>query len=256
MKNDVRNDVRSDMKCRLDVKLLQDGLYTSREKARKNIQAGNVAVNGELIYQASYKVDDTDKIEALGNVDKFISRGGLKLEKALDFFQIDLQGKDVLDIGASTGGFTQCMLERGARNVIAIDVGHGQMAQEIRDDARVTNMEKTNIRYVTSEMLAYRGDFAAVDVSFISLKMVIPVVKMLLAAHGEMVCLVKPQFEAGKQALGKHGVVKDEKVRAAVVEELTAFVEACEMSVAGVVESPITGGDGNVEFLMYVLKRG
>ena len=199
-------------KERLDVLLVQQGLANSRELAKAYIMAGNVYVDGQKEDKAGTKVAVTAKLEVKGNQMKYVSRGGYKLEKAMDVFGIRLDGKICLDIGASTGGFTDCMLQNGASKVYAIDVGYGQFAWKLRNDERVVCLEKTNVRYVTHEQVPDEGDFASIDVSFISLTKVLPAVLGVLGEKGQLVCLIKPQFEAGREKVGKKGVVRDSSV--------------------------------------------
>ena len=213
------------MKERLDVLLVQRGLAPSREKAKVMIMEGNVFVGGQREDKAGTFFDDKSDIEVRGNTLKYVSRGGLKLEKAMDHFGILLDGKICMDIGASTGGFTDCMLKHGAQKVYAVDVGYGQFAWKLRQDSRVVCMEKTNIRYVTQDDIDDVLDFASVDVSFISLTKVLPAAWNLLSSQGEMVCLIKPQFEAGREKVGKKGVVRDAGVHKEVIEKILSFAQ-------------------------------
>lgn len=213
------------MKERLDVLLVQRGLAPSREKAKAMIMEGNVFVSGQREDKAGSSFDEKAEIEVRGNTLKYVSRGGLKLEKAINHFGIDLTGLVCMDIGASTGGFTDCMLQNGASKVYAVDVGYGQFAWTLRQDPRVVCMEKTNIRYVLPDDIGDALDFASADVSFISLEKVIPAARELLSPSGEMVCLIKPQFEAGREKVGKKGVVRDPKVHIEVIERILAFVQ-------------------------------
>ena len=210
-------------KERLDVLLVQQGLANSRELAKAYIMAGNVYVDGQKEDKAGTKVAVTAKLEVKGNQMKYVSRGGYKLEKAMDVFGIRLNGKICLDIGASTGGFTDCMLQNGASKVYAIDVGYGQFAWKLRNDERVVCLEKTNVRYVTHEQVPDEGDFASIDVSFISLTKVLPAVLGVLGEKGQLVCLIKPQFEAGREKVGKKGVVRDKAVHEEVVQMICDF---------------------------------
>ena len=241
-------------KKRLDVLLVEKGLAESREKAKTSIMAGIVYVNGEKEDKAGSTFDETAEIEVRGKTLKYVSRGGLKLEKAMEQFPIKLENRICMDIGASTGGFTDCMLQNGASKVFAIDVGYGQLAWKLREDERVVCMEKTNIRYVTADQLGDVPDFASVDVSFISLSKVLPVMKELLAEEGEGVCLIKPQFEAGREKVGKKGVVRDRKVHEEVIEACTGYAEANGFGVLGLEYSPVKGPEGNIEYLMYIKK--
>lgn len=242
------------MKERLDVLLVQRGLAPSREKAKVMIMEGNVFVAGQREDKAGTSFDEKVEIEVRGNTLKYVSRGGLKLEKAMANFGISLDGKICMDIGASTGGFTDCMLQNGAKKVYSVDVGYGQFAWKLRQDERVVCMEKTNIRYVTPEDIEDVLDFASVDVSFISLTKVLPAVKELLTEHGEMVCLIKPQFEAGKEKVGKKGVVRDPKVHEEVIEKVISFAQEIGFGVKNLEFSPIKGPEGNIEYLVYIQK--
>ncbi len=242
------------MKERLDVLLVQRGLAPSREKAKTMIMAGNVFVAGQREDKAGSSFDDKAKIEVRGNTLKYVSRGGLKLEKAIENFGINLQDKICMDIGASTGGFTDCMLQNGALKVYAVDVGYGQFAWSLRQDSRVVCMEKTNIRYVQPDDIDDVLDFASVDVSFISLEKVLPAAKDLLSPQGEMVCLIKPQFEAGREKVGKKGVVRDPKIHREVIEKILAFAREIGFSVWNLEFSPIKGPEGNIEYLVHISK--
>lgn len=242
------------MKERLDVLLVQRGLAPSREKAKTMIMEGNVFVAGQREDKAGSAFDANAKIEVRGNTLKYVSRGGLKLEKAMQNFGIDLQDKICMDIGASTGGFTDCMLQNGARKVYAVDVGYGQFAWALRQDSRVVCMEKTNIRYVTPENIEDVLDFASADVSFISLTKVLPAAKELLSSAGEMVCLIKPQFEAGREKVGKKGVVRDPKVHKEVIDKVLAFARELGFDILNLDFSPIKGPEGNIEYLVHIKK--
>ncbi len=241
-------------KLRLDVALTERGLVASREKAKALIMAGQVYINGQKELKAGANVKPDDEIEVRGSQNPFVSRGGLKLQKAAQKFGIDLNGCICMDIGASTGGFTDCMLTYGAQKVYAIDVGYGQLAWKLRTDDRVVNMERTNFRYVTHEQIPEEIDFASVDVSFISLKIILPVLHSLLKNNGEAVCLIKPQFEAGKEKIGKKGVVRDPQVHTEVVETITSFAVENGFSVINLDFSPIKGPEGNIEYLMHIVK--
>ncbi|MFG6384020.1 MAG: TlyA family RNA methyltransferase [Lachnospiraceae bacterium] len=242
------------MKERLDVLLVQRGFAPSREKAKAMIMEGNVFVAGQREDKAGTSFDIKAEIEIRGNTLKYVSRGGLKLEKAIKNFAISLEDKTCMDIGASTGGFTDCMLQNGARKVYAVDVGYGQFAWKLRQDTRVVCMEKTNIRYVMPEDIADVLDFASVDVSFISLTKVLPVAKELLSDKGEMVCLIKPQFEAGREKVGKKGVVRDPRVQEEVIEKIIGFAREIGFGVRNLEYSPIKGPEGNIEYLVYIQK--
>ena len=242
-------------KKRLDACIVELGLCESREKAKAAIMAGDVYVNGQKALKAGDTVKETDRIEVRGGME-FVSRGGYKLKKAMAVFPITLTGKICMDIGASTGGFTDCMLQNGAAKVYCIDVGYGQLAWKLRGDERVVNLERTNIRYVTEEQIPDAPAFASVDVSFISLKLVLPVVYRLLNEAGECVCLIKPQFEAGRDKVGKKGVVRDKATHAEVAESIIAFAAATGFVAAGLDFSPIKGPEGNIEYLLYLKKTG
>ena len=241
-------------KERLDVLLVQQGLANSRELAKAYIMAGNVYVDGQKEDKAGTKVAVTAKLEVKGNQMKYVSRGGYKLEKAMDVFGIRLNGKICLDIGASTGGFTDCMLQNGASKVYAIDVGYGQFAWKLRNDERVVCLEKTNVRYVTHEQVPDEGDFASIDVSFISLTKVLPAVLGVLGEKGQLVCLIKPQFEAGREKVGKKGVVRDSSVHREVIEMIVEYARTQSLGILGLDFSPIKGPEGNIEYLIYLDK--
>lgn len=243
-------------KQRLDQYLVEQGLVPSRSMAQSMIMAGEVFVNGQKASKAGESVTGEEKIELRGKTLQYVSRGGLKLEKAMQVFPVELDGKICMDIGASTGGFTDCMLQNGARKVYAIDVGYGQLAWKLRQDERVVNLERTNVRYVTEEQVPDQIGFFSVDVSFISLKLVLPVAYSLLQESGQGVCLIKPQFEAGKEKVGKKGVVRDPEVHKEVIEKVIAFTKEIGFSVLGLDYSPVKGPEGNIEYLMYVGKVG
>ncbi len=244
------------MKERLDVLLVKKGLAPSREKAKTMIMEGNVFVNNQREDKAGTNIPEDAVIEIKGNTLKYVSRGGLKLEKAMTHFGISLEDKICMDIGASTGGFTDCMLKNGAKKVYAVDVGYGQFAWKLRTDERVVCMEKTNIRYVTPEDIADVLDFASVDVSFISLAKVLPAAKELLRDEGEMVCLIKPQFEAGREKVGKKGVVRDPAVHREVIEKVITDARELGFSILHLEYSPIKGPEGNIEYLVHICKGG
>ncbi len=241
-------------KLRLDVAVYERGFAETREKAKAMIMAGSVYVNGQKALKGGVNIKDTDVIEVRGAVNPFVSRGGLKLDKAVKCFGLSLADCVCMDIGASTGGFTDCMLTNGAKKVYAIDVGYGQLAWKLRCDERVVNLERTNFRYVTREQVPDEVDFASVDVSFISLKLILPVMHTLLKDGGRSVCLIKPQFEAGKENIGKKGVVRDKSVHSDVVHTITAFAAENGFKVLNVDFSPIKGPEGNIEYLMYIEK--
>ena len=243
-------------KTRLDVALVERGLIQSRERAKTTIMSGQVYVNGQKADKAGDTVKDDDKIEVRGDTLKYVSRGGLKLEKAMAEFPITLEGKVAMDIGASTGGFTDCMLKNGAVKVYAVDVGYGQLAWSLRTDERVVNMERTNIRYVTHEQVPEELDFASIDVSFISLSLVLKPCRALLKDGGEVVCLVKPQFEAGREKVGKKGVVRDPAVHLEVLENFLNHAHDAGFVLSGLTYSPIKGPEGNIEYLGYLKTQG
>lgn len=243
-------------KIRLDIYLAEHGLAPSREKAKALIMAGVVFVDNQKCDKAGTFVTEKQNVEVRGGDLKYVSRGGLKLEKAMKEFAVTLEHKVCMDIGASTGGFTDCMLQNGAEKVFAVDVGYGQLAWKLRTDDRVVNMERTNIRYVTQEQIGTCLDFASVDVAFISLKLVLPVAYDLLKDGGEVVALIKPQFEAGKEKVGKKGVVKEQSTHIEVVRTIYDFVLETGFAVLGLDFSPIKGPEGNIEYLIYLKKGG
>ena len=242
------------MKKRLDVLVTERGITESREKAKAVIMAGEIYVNNQKADKAGQSYSEDVEIEFRGKKMKYVSRGGLKLEKAVKEFNIELNGKITMDIGASTGGFTDCMLQNGAEKVYSIDVGYGQLAWKLRNDKRVVNLERTNMRNVTSEQVPDKIDFFSIDVSFISLKLLLPVAYELLADGAEAVCLIKPQFEAGREKVGKKGVVRDPDVHIEVVENIYNFCLDNGFSVLGLDFSPIKGPEGNIEYLIYLKK--
>lgn len=246
----------SQKKQRLDVRLAEEGHYPSREKARVAVMAGLIFVDGERSDKPGTMVKPESNIEIRGNSLIYVSRGGLKLEKAIKSFGLDLNNRVVLDVGASTGGFTDCALRHGARLVYAVDVGYGQLAWQLRNDNRVVVLERTNIRYLTKESLTETPDFATIDVAFISLSKVLPRVGELLAEEAEGVALVKPQFEAGREKVGKKGVVRDPAVHVQVLDNITALIAELGWLVGGLDYSPVTGPEGNIEFLIYFKKTG
>lgn len=243
------------MKQRLDIYLVENGLVSGRDLAKSLIMEGKVYVNNQKADKAGEQVSEKDKVELRGEVLKYVSRGGLKLEKAMNTFPIKLDGLVAMDIGASTGGFTDCMLQNGAAKVYSVDVGYGQLAWKLRTDERVVNMERTNIRYVTKEDIGEELDFASIDVAFISLKLVLPVAANLLRENGELVALIKPQFEAGREKVGKKGVVREPSVHREVIEDVTAFAQNNGFEILGIDFSPIRGPEGNIEYLMYARKN-
>ena len=242
------------MKERLDILLVKQGLAPSREKAKTMIMEGNVFVDNQREDKAGTFFDPSVNIEIHGNTLRYVSRGGLKLEKAMAQFGITLDDKVCMDIGASTGGFTDCMLQNGAKKVYAVDVGYGQFAWKLRQDPRVVCMEKTNIRYVTPEDIGDALNFASVDVSFISLTKVLGPAKELLKDGGQMVCLIKPQFEAGKDKVGKKGVVRDPAVHKEVIERVILFAKSIGFGILHLDYSPIKGPEGNIEYLVHIVK--
>ena len=240
------------MKERLDVLLVSRNLAESREKAKAIIMAGIVYVDGQKEDKAGTTFEDTVNIEVRGATLKYVSRGGLKLEKAMTHFGVTLDGKVCMDIGSSTGGFTDCMLQNGAVKVYAVDVGHGQLAWKLRNDERVICMEKTNIRYVTPDDIADRIQFASIDVSFISLTKVLGPAKALLTEDGQIVCLIKPQFEAGREKVGKKGVVREKSVHLEVIEKVIDFAVGIGFEILNLEFSPIKGPEGNIEYLLHL----
>ena len=242
-------------KIRLDVAVFERGYAPSREKAKAIIMAGQVYVNNQKVDKAGTEIKEDDVLEVRGNTLKYVSRGGLKLEKAMQEFPIDLNGKICMDVGASTGGFTDCMLMNGAVKVYSVDVGYGQLAWKLRCDERVVNLERTNFRYVTDEQIKDKIQFSSVDVSFISLKHILPNLNKLLSDNGQAVCLIKPQFEAGKDKVGKKGVVREKSVHLEVVNHVIAIAIENGFSVCGLQFSPIKGPEGNIEYLIYLCKN-
>ncbi|MCC8027164.1 MAG: TlyA family RNA methyltransferase [Clostridium sp.] len=240
------------MKERLDVLMVKRNLAESREKAKALIMSGIVYVNDQKEDKAGTSFDESAVIEVRGSTLRYVSRGGLKLEKAMSHFGVTLTGKVCMDVGASTGGFTDCMLQNGAVKVYAVDVGHGQLAWKLRNDSRVVCMEKTNIRYVTPEDIQDEIEFASIDVSFISLTKVLGPVKGLLTGDGQIVCLIKPQFEAGREKVGKKGVVREKSVHLEVIEKVIHHAVSIGFEVLNLEFSPIKGPEGNIEYLLYL----
>ena len=240
------------MKIRLDQYLVQHGLIQSRERAKAMIMSGVVFVNEQKVDKAGEMIKEDAKVEVRGHDIGYVSRGGLKLEKAMQCFPLTPKGKVCMDIGASTGGFTDCMLQNGAVKVYAVDVGYGQLAWKLRSDERVVNMERTNVRYLEAESLGELVDAATIDVAFISLDKVLPAVHKLLKPTGFVIALVKPQFEAGKENVGKKGVVRDPKVHADVIKKVVAFAKEEGFGIAGLDFSPIKGPEGNIEYLLHL----
>lgn len=242
------------MKERLDVLLVKRGLAESREKAKAIIMSGNVFVGNNREDKAGSTFDEKVEITVKGNTLKYVSRGGLKLEKAIEQYGVSVDGKICMDVGSSTGGFTDCMLQNGAVKVYAVDVGTNQLAWKLRQDERVVSMEKTNIRYLTRDQIADDIAFASIDVSFISLTKVLEPVRDLLKADGEIVCLIKPQFEAGREKVGKKGVVREKSVHIEVIEAVMSYAKTIGFSVLNLDYSPIKGPEGNIEYLMHIKK--
>ncbi|HIR89304.1 MAG TPA: TlyA family RNA methyltransferase [Candidatus Fimimorpha faecalis] len=240
------------MKERLDVLLVNLGFAPSREKAKAIIMAGQVYVKGQKEDKAGSMFDPYAPIEVRGNTLKYVSRGGLKLEKSIKNFNLSLDGKVCMDVGASTGGFTDCMLQNGAVKVFAVDVGHGQLAWKLRQDNRVICMERTNIRYVTPEQIGEPIDFVSIDVSFISLTKVLEPVKALMSPRGQVVCLIKPQFEAGREKVGKKGVVREKSTHQEVIEKVIAYTKGIGFAICNLEFSPIKGPEGNIEYLLQL----
>ena len=243
------------MKERLDVLLVKQNLAPSREKAKAMIMAGSVLVDGQREDKAGSMFPDTVKLTIKGHTLPYVSRGGLKLEKAMTHFDLSLDGKVCMDVGASTGGFTDCMLQNGAVKVYSVDVGHGQLDWKLRNDPRVVCMERTNIRYVTPEDLEEKAEFVSIDVSFISLTKVLPPVGELMEDGAEMVCLIKPQFEAGREKVGKKGVVRDPAVHREVIGKVVDFARGLSFGVLHLEFSPIKGPEGNIEYLLHLRKQ-
>ena len=244
-------------KERVDVLAFKQGLFETREQAKRGVMAGLVVsvINGQRFDKPGEKIDDTTELKLKGEKLKYVSRGGLKLEKALQTFGISVQDKITLDIGASTGGFTDVMLQNGASLVYAVDVGTNQLAWKLRQDERVVSMEQFNFRYAKRTDFEQTPQFASIDVSFISLSLILPALQEILATDGQVVALIKPQFEAGREQIGKNGIIRDKKVHVTVLEKVTSFMVEIGFSVKGLDYSPIQGGHGNVEFLAYLEKN-
>ena len=240
------------MKKRLDILVTERGLVESREKAKTLIMAGQVYVDGQKADKPGDTFSEDAAVEVRGKGLPYVSRGGLKLEKAMREFGLQLQGRTCMDIGAPSGGFTVCLLQIGAQRVYSVDVGYGQLAWSLRTDPRVVNLERTNARYLTREQVPEEIDFFSVDVSFISLTLILPAVRPLLAEHGQAVCLIKPQFEAGREKVGKKGVVRDKAVHEEVIEKIRSFALENGFSVLGLTFSPVKGPEGNIEYLIYL----
>ena len=242
------------MKERLDTLLVRKGYYQSRERAKAAIMAGIVYVDGQRSDKAGNQVNEDAEIFVKENLCPYVSRGGLKLEKSMGAFNLNLAGTVCMDIGASTGGFTDCMLQNGAVKVYAIDVGYGQLDWKLRNDERVVNMEKCNVRYLDTDLIAEPINFISIDVSFISLRLIFPVAAEVLAQDGEIVCLVKPQFEAGREQVSKKGIVRDRNVHIEVIENVISYAEANGLYAHGLTFSPVTGAKGNIEYLLHLSK--
>lgn len=242
-----------DKKERIDVLLVKKGLFESREQAKRAIMAGNIYVNNERIDKPGVKVNIDNEITVKGEKQKYVGRGGYKLEKAIEYFHLNLNDVVAIDIGASTGGFTDCMLQQGARKVYAVDVGYNQLAWQLRNDERVIVKERYNFRYANPEdFLEEQPCFATIDVSFISLKLILPPLTKIIAENSYVVALVKPQFEAGKDEVGKKGIVRNPNTHCSVIREIMEFSQKLGFSICGLTYSPITGGDGNIEFLLLL----
>ena len=244
-------------KERVDVLAYKQGLFDTREQAKRGVMAGLVVavINGERFDKPGEKIDEATELKLKGEKLKYVSRGGLKLEKALNQFGLTVEDKIAIDIGASTGGFTDVMLQNGASQVFSVDVGTNQLAWKLRNDPRVVSMEQFNFRYAKPDDFEATPSFASIDVSFISLDLILPALHRILADHGQVVALVKPQFEAGRDQIGKNGIIKDPKIHLAVLEKVATFAGTHGFSVMGVDYSPIQGGHGNIEFLMYLEKK-
>lgn len=243
------------LKERLDILLVNRGLFQSRERAKSSIMAGIVYVDGQRVDKAGTGIKEDAEIYIKEDTCPYVGRGGLKLAKAISSFQLSLDGMVAVDIGASTGGFTDCMLKNGAKKVYAIDVGYGQLDWGLRNDPRVVNMEKVNVRYLDKERIAEKADFISIDVSFISLKLVFPVAVELLSDDGNLVCLVKPQFEAGREQVGKKGIIRDKAVHTEVIEKVIRYAAANGLYPQGLDFSPMTGAKGNIEYLLLLNKN-
>ena len=242
-------------KVRLDQLVYEQGLTESRERAKTTIMSGLVFVDGQRVDKPGTAVSPDAKIEVRGDALPFVSRGGFKLDKALRVFPNDPDGMVCIDCGASTGGFTDVLLQHGAKRVYAVDVGYGQLAWKLRNDPRVVNLERTNLRYITAEQIPELIDLAVMDVSFISIKLILPSVKALLKENADLVCLIKPQFEAGREDVGKKGVVRDSEVHARVIRDILSFVPQIGLSAVGLDYSPIRGPEGNIEYICHLKNR-
>lgn len=243
-------------KKRLDILMMEQGLADSRQRAQAMIMAGQVYIGSQRYDKAGAQVEENAVLQVRGNELRYVSRGGLKLEKALSQFPLVLEGTVAADIGASTGGFTDCMLQHGAKRVYAVDVGYGQLAWSLRQDARVVCLERTNARYLTTEIIPEPLQFASIDVSFISLNLILPAIRSLMAPEGQIVALIKPQFEAGKEKVGKNGVVRDSNVHLEVLEHIFLYAQHADLSIAGLTWSPVRGPKGNIEYLGWLTVGG
>lgn len=243
------------LKERLDVLLVEKGLFESREKAKASVMAGLVFVDGRRVDKAGNMTNTESVLSVKEPLCPYVSRGGLKLAKAIETFSLTIDGKTAMDMGASTGGFTDCMLKNGAVKVYAVDVGYGQLDWKLRTDSRVINMEKTNIRYMDTESFPEKIDLISIDVSFISLHLILPVAAALLSEDGYIVCLVKPQFEAGREQIGKGGIVRDKKIHHEVIQNVIGYAKESFLYPAGLTFSPVTGAKGNIEYLLLLSKK-
>ncbi len=241
-------------KERIDIILTEKGIFESREKAKAALMAGSVYIDGQKILKPGTLIDIEKEIEVRENTCPYVGRGGLKLEKAINEFNLNLAGSFAIDMGASTGGFTDCMLQKGAKKVYSIDVGYGQLDYKLRIDERVVNLERTNIRHMDTSLIEESIDFISIDVSFISVKLILPVASQVLKEGGQVVVLAKPQFEAGREQVGKKGIVRDEKVHKEVVEKVIQYGKEVGLKHLGTIDSPITGAKGNKEFLLLFEK--
>ena len=241
---------------RLDISIYKRGLAASRERARQMIKGGFIYLNGKQALKTSCNVNENDKIDIIGETLKFVSRGGIKLEYAVKAFGLDFNGLTAIDMGASTGGFSDCMLQGGAEKIYAVDVGSGQLHEKIKNNPKVINMEQVNIRDMLFEDIGEKVDFISIDTSFISLKLILPKAFMFIKESGNIVALIKPQFEAGRANIGKGGIVKDKKIHGKVVKDIFDFVTQNGFTPVNIVPSPITGGDGNKEYLMHIKRQG
>jgi len=244
------------MKKRLDLLMVEKGIVTARSKAERLIKDGHVTVDGAKITKPGTQTEETAVIVLNTDMIKYVSRGGLKLERAIERFGVELGGVTAMDVGASTGGFTDCMLQNGAQKVYAVDVGTGQLNEKLLADPRVINLENTNARYIDDTVIPEKVDFVSIDVSFISLRLILPAVVGRIKESGNAVCLIKPQFEAGRENLNKHGVVKDKKVHIEVIETVCDFVKSLGWQVIGLDYSPVKGPEGNIEYLLRIAPQG